>query len=95
MNAQAAKRLRIAAVRHYLANNAGKTDANTSLILKRTYKILKKQYKAGMEFPKGGHGLALSKIHDIRERGRVEKFLDPKGRTKINAQEINEIGDIA
>lgn len=82
MNGKAAKRLRIAAVRHYIAHNANST-ANPALVLKRTYKIMKQRYKEmpyhqrQQEFPMEGHSVVLSKIHDMPGRTAVEKFLDP------------------
>ena len=95
MNGQVTKRLRIAAVRHYIANNAN-TKADPSFVLKRTYKAMKEMYKSNpTAFPATGHGVVLAKIHDIRERSKVEKFLDPKASERINAQNVNELeGDL-
>ena len=100
MNGQAAKRLRLAAVRHYIANNQRST-VNPAIILKRTYRVMKKRYKSmpyhqiQQEFPFESHGVVLAKIHNMRTRSKVEKFLDPKATNKINAQNVNELaGDL-
>ena len=96
MNNRASKRLRIAAVRFYIANNPN-SKANPAYALKRIYKQMKKRYKETpyhkieQEFPLEGHSVVLAKIHDIRERSKVEKFLDPKASDKINAQNVNEL----
>jgi len=96
MNAKVCKRLRIAAVRHYIKNNAN-SGADPSVVLRRTYKKFKQMYKANPYHFRGydSHSVVLTKIHDMRERTRVEKFLDPKASDKINAQNINELeGDL-
>ena len=96
MNSRASKRLRIAAVRFYIANNPD-FKGDPAYALKRIYKQMKKKYKETpyhkieQEFPLEGHSAVLSKIHGIRERSRVEKFLDPKASERINAQNVNEL----
>ena len=96
MNSRASKRLRIAAVRFFIANNPD-YRADPAVALKRIYKHMKKRYKQvpyhkiEQEFPLEGHSAVLSKIHDIRERSKVEKFLDPKASDRINAQNVNEL----
>ena len=88
MNNRASKRLRIAAVRFFIANNPDFKE-NPSVALKRIYKHMKKRYKATpfhrieQEFPLEGHSVVLSKLHNIRDRSEVEKFLDPKASNEL------------
>jgi len=96
MNGKLAKRLRIAAVRHYIANNAH-SKADPSLVLHKTYKQFKKLYhsdpyhKRNNQYPVESHSAVLAKCHDMRVRSKLEKFLDPKSTNKINAQNVNEL----
>lgn len=97
MNARIAKRLRIASVRHYLANNQG-SQADVAYILKKTYKAFKKAYIKTPYHLRGnmkeGHSVVLSKIHDIRERGKIEKFLDPKSVQEVGKRQVEELGGV-
>ena len=100
MNSRASKRLRIAAVRYFIANNP-EFKGDPSVALKRIYKVMKQRYKQmpyhriEQEFPLEGHSAVLSKIHGIRERSRLEKFLDPKASERVNAQNVNQLeGDL-
>lgn len=82
MNGRVVKRLKIAAVQHYLSHNAG-TRADPALVLKRTYKLLKREYKRlpyhrrtiGMGIPVESHKDAMAKIRDARDRNAINKFL--------------------
>ena len=62
--------------------------------MKKKYKSLP-YHKLEQEFPLEGHSVVLSKIHGIRERSRLEKFLDPKASERVNAQNVNQLeGDL-
>lgn len=100
MNSRASKRLRIAAVRFFIASNPD-FKGDPSYALKRIYKHMKKKYKSlpyhklEQEFPLEGHSVVLAKIHDIRERSRLEKFLDPKASERVNAQNVKALKGLA
>lgn len=82
MNGKASKRLRQGALRHYISNNKGKTMASPALVLRRTYKAIKKQYKEH-PFQGEGHSAVLKKHHALRNLPTVlrelEKYVSAKG----------------
>ena len=90
MNGKKAKRLRLAAAKHFIQNNM-QSEASPDVILKRTYKVMKKMAKDGEIDSDVGHSAALQKVHEVRTDSRLEKHLDPENAGIVNAANLNEL----